>query len=65
MGRPVAAMAESRMRTEREVRDLIAIEVSTGQTMAVLNAAITSGELTAVVSQIVASTQSGFEAQTA
>ena len=53
------------MWTEREVRDLIAVEVSNGQTMVVLNAAITSGELTAAVSQIVATTQSGFVAQAA
>jgi hypothetical protein len=57
-------MGESRTWTEREVRDLIAVEVSTGQTMVALNAAIASGELTSAVSQIVATTQSGFDAQT-
>ena len=53
------------MWTEREIRDLIAIEVSAGQTMAVLNAAITSGELHTAVSQIATASHSGFEAQTA
>ena len=35
--------------TEAELRDLIAIEVSTGNTMRVLNQAISSGELTTAV----------------
>ena len=47
-------MAEARTWTEAELRDLIAIEVSTGPTMQVLNAAISSGELTAGIAQIAA-----------
>ena len=35
--------------TKGELRDLIAIEVSTGNTMRVLNQAITSGELSVSV----------------
>ena len=57
-------MAEARMWTETEIRDLIAIEASTGQTMAVLNSAISGGELNKVVSQIAMATYSGLEAQT-
>ena len=38
--------------TEGELRDLIAIEVSTGNTMRVLNQAISSGELTSVAQAI-------------
>ena len=45
-------MAEGRMWTEAELRDLIAIDVSTGNTMQVLNSAISSGELTTVVQAI-------------
>ena len=37
---------------EAELRDLIAIEVSTGNTMRVLNQAISSGELTTAVQAI-------------
>ena len=51
------------MWTERELRDLIPMEVSTGQTMQVLNAAIASAELTAGIAQISSSTHSGFTAQ--
>ena len=47
-------MAEGRMRTEAELNDLIAIEVSTGNTMRVLDNAISSGELTAGVQAIAA-----------
>ena len=45
-------MAEGKMWTERELRDFIQMEVSTGQTMQVLNAAISSGERTAVIQAI-------------
>ena len=51
------------MWTEGEIRDLIEIEVSTGQMMRVLNSAITSGEL--VVIQIATAAYLGFESQTA
>ena len=48
------------MGTEAEIRDLIQIEVSTGQTMQVLNVAITSGELNAAANQVAAATYSVF-----
>ena len=53
------------MWTEAEIRDLIQVEVSTGQTMQVLNSAIMSGELNAVVNQVASATFAGFEAQAA
>ena len=56
-------MAEGKMWTEAEIRDLIQVEVSTGQTMQVLNSAITSGELNAVGNQVASATFAGFEAQ--
>ena len=49
-------MAEGKMWTEGELCYLIQMEVSTGQTMQALNAAISSGELTAGIAQIAAST---------
>ena len=45
-------MAEARTWTEAELRNLTDIEVSTGNTMRVLNNAISSGELTAGVQGI-------------
>ena len=54
---------EQRTWSAWEIRDLIQIEVSTGQTMGVLNAAISSCELNTAVSQIAASAYSGFETQ--
>ena len=51
------------MWTEAKLRDLIQMDVSMGQTMQVLNAAISSGELTAGIAQIASSTHSGFTAQ--
>ena len=46
------------MWTERELRDLVQMEVSTGQTMQALNAAISSGELTAGMQAIATSANS-------
>ena len=57
-------MAEARTCTEAELRNFIQVEVSTGQTMQVLNSAISLGELTAVIAQLAAATHSGFTAQT-
>ena len=48
--------------TERELRDLIQMEVSTGQTMHVLNASISGGELNAAVRSIAATAFAGFRA---
>ena len=45
-------MAEQRTCSERELRELIKMEVSTGKTMVVLNVAISGGELNNVVIQI-------------
>ena len=56
-------MAEQRTWSEHEIRDLIGIEVSTGQTMHVLNASISGGELNAAVSDIAATAFAGFETQ--
>ena len=49
--------------TEREVRDLIQMEVSTGQTMHVVNASISGGELNAAVCNIAATAFAGIDAQ--
>ena len=56
-------MAEQRTWSERELRDLIQMEVSTGQTMHVLNASISGGELNAAVRDIAATAFVGFESQ--
>ena len=56
-------MAEQRTWSEREIRDLIAIEVSTGQMMRVLNSSISGGELNAAVCDIAATALAGFETQ--
>ena len=47
-------MAEQKMWSEGEIRNLIQQEVSTGGTMRILSNAIASGELTAGVQAIVA-----------
>ena len=57
-------MAESKTWTERELRDLIQMEVNTGHSMQALSASILSGEFTAGIREIAASTHSGFTAQT-
>ena len=49
-------MMEARSWTQQEIRELIQIEVSTGQTMAILNSAISSGELSTSVGQVAATT---------
>ena len=49
--------------SERELRDLIQMEVSTGQTMHVLNASISGGELNAAVRNISAIAFAGIDAQ--
>ena len=46
-----------------ELRDLIQMEVSTGQTMNVLNAAISGSELNTAVRDIAASAFAVFETQ--
>ena len=56
-------MAEQRTCSEREICDLIAIEVSTGQTMRVLNTSISGGELNAAVRDIAATAFAAFESQ--
>ena len=58
-------MAANKQRSwsERELRDLIQMEVSTGQTMSVLNASIAGGSLNSAVTQIAASAFQGFETQ--
>ena len=58
-------MAEPRTWTGRELRDLIQVEVSTGQTMHVLNASISGGELNAAVRLISATAFAGFSEQAA
>ena len=57
------AVQERRAWSERELRDLIQMEVSTGQTMSVFNASIEGGSLNIAVSQIAASAFQGFETQ--
>ena len=57
------AANEQRSWSERELRDLIHMEVSTGQTMTVPNASIEGGSLNTAVSQIAASAFQGLETQ--
>ena len=56
-------MAEQRTWSEHEIRDLIGIEVSTGQTMHVLNAPISGAELNAAVRDIAATAFAVFKTQ--
>ena len=58
-------MGEARAWTTEQIRDLIQIEVSTGQTMHVLNASISGGELNAAVRLIAQSAFEGFAEQAA
>ena len=51
---------EARSWTQQDIRELIQIEVSTGQTMVILNSAITSGELSTSVSQVSATAHAVF-----
>ena len=60
---PGRAPAEQRTWSEREIHDFIRIEVSTGQTMHVLNTSISGGELNAAVRDIAATAFAGFETQ--
>ena len=53
-------MAEARTWTEAEIRNLIQIEVSTRQTMVILNAAIATGELSNSVGQVAATAHAVF-----
>ena len=58
-------MGEPRAWTTEQIRDLIQIEVSTGQTMHVLNASISGGELNAAVRHIAQTAFAGFSEQAA
>ena len=56
---------EQRSWSEREIRELVLMEVSTGQTMVVLNAASGGGALNTAVSTIARDACTSFEAQVA
>ena len=58
-------MGEPRAWTTEQIRDLIQVEVSTGQTMHTLNASISGGELNAAVRHIAQTAYEGFSEQAA